>query len=317
MENSSIAILDLGTNTFHLLVVDPAKDTFEVIYREKIAVGLGRGGINEGYITAEAQKRALNAMIRFRRIIKKLKVEHIHATGTSALRCAKNSLEFIELVKEKTGIEIQIIDGDQEAEYIYHGVKTAVKMKFFPSLIIDIGGGSVEFIIADKEGIHWKQSFEIGGQRLLDRFHQIDPIPEEKIEELNDYLDHTLIDLKLACEKFKPVEIIGCSGTFDSLVEIYHETDEYEHAITGFRTERTLPLMSYLAIHKLLVGRNRDERLLVPGMVPLRADMIVVSSLLVKYILQEYHIKNIRVSSYALKEGLLTQILERFNKAIS
>ncbi|BDD00045.1 exopolyphosphatase [Persicobacter psychrovividus] len=310
MKKPKIAILDLGTNTFHLLVVEPYENRFEVIYREKIAVGLGRGGINEGYITPDAQKRALNALVRFRRIIRKLGVEHIKATGTSALRCAKNGQEFVAVVKDKVGIDIHIISGNEEAELIYFGVKKAVQLKANPSLIIDIGGGSVEFIIGNNKELLWKKSFEIGGQRLLDKFHEVDPIPNDQIVRLNNYLSDELKALASAIEQFHVEEIIGCSGAFDSFVEIFHESDETEHAKKGFRTERHLPVEEFLKINDLLVSKNRDERILIPGMIPLRADMIVVAALLVKHVIERFKITNIRVSSYALKEGLLTQILE-------
>jgi len=135
------------------------------------------------------------ALQEFKRKLDGLKVEKVLAFGTSALRNAKNSKEIIDKIKSTTGIETQIISGDEEAGLIYKGVDLALHFGNERSLIIDIGGGSVEFIIGNGEEIFWKQSFEIGAQRLLERFQKHDPILPTEIDEINLYFQESLVSL--------------------------------------------------------------------------------------------------------------------------
>ncbi len=303
-----IAVIDLGTNTFHLLIASIHEDKFEILYKEKTAVTIGKGGINQGYITLEAKERALKALDNFKRHIEQVGVEQIYATATSAIRNAKNGLEFKQEILEHTGINVRIINGNQEAEYIHLGVSNAVKIGPENSLILDIGGGSNEFIICNSEKVFWKGSFEIGAQRLLDKFHYHDPILKEEIDNLELYLDERLKALDLAMQEYKPTTLIGSSGTFETLSDIYAMEDRVER--DSQNTELPLPIARYLDIHKELIYKNREERMLIPGMIELRVDMIVVASSLIQYILRKYGINKMRVSTYALKEGLLLSIIE-------
>src|SRR5690606_1328820 len=120
-----------------------------------------------------------------------------------------------------TGIPIRIISGNEEADLIFAGIRDGLDLGSSPNLVIDIGAGSVEFIIGDQKEIFWKQSFEIGGQRLLEKFHKHDPIHGEEIAALNDYFATTLRPLRSALEKLHPNTLVGSSGTFDTLSEIY------------------------------------------------------------------------------------------------
>ena len=154
---------------------------------------IGMGGINEGYIAEDAINRALSCLGRFKLSCDKYLVEEIRAIGTSAIRDAKNSHEFIQRVKAKVSIEIKTVDGQQEANLIYHGI--AYKHIFTkPSLIMDIGGGSTEFIFADHEGIIEKKSFNIGISRIYQLFDLSDPLTSDDILKIERYLDESTGD---------------------------------------------------------------------------------------------------------------------------
>ena len=183
-----IAVIDLGTNTFHLLIVEYVNGLLHTIHKEKIPVKIGEGGIEEGLITEAALARGIHTLQYFQTIIKEHHITKVFATATSAFRNAKNQHQIKDAIKIKTGLEIDIINGDEEAQLIYEGVRHAVKLDTRKHLIMDIGGGSVEFIICNSEEVFWKQSFEIGGQRLMTKFHNTDPIPKSSILELQDYL---------------------------------------------------------------------------------------------------------------------------------
>lgn len=306
-----LAVIDLGTNTFHLLIVDLKGSDFTVVFKEKTAVRLGKGGISEGLITDEANLRALKALKRFRQVIDVHKVDEVSATATSAIRNAKNGQYLVDEIEKTTGIKTRIIDGMQEATYIYNGVKKALDIGPKPTLIMDIGGGSIEFIIGDRDQIYWKRSYEIGGQRLIDKFHKNDPIGPEEIDDLKEYLSEKLSSLKEIANQYQIECLIGSSGTFDTLSDIYRVQSGIDKEFDT--TELPLDFQEFNVIVNNLVSKSREERLLIPGMIQLRVDMIVVAVILVKFITETLKIKDIRVSSFALKEGVLLDIIDQIN----
>ncbi len=310
--NKKLAIIDLGTNTFHLLIaeVEP-KGSCRILSKEKVPVMIGRQGINHGTIIPEAQQRAVKTLKAFRATADREGVAEIYATATSAFRNAKNGQQLADTIRAETGIIIDIIPGDREAECIFLGVREALDLSEKDVLIMDIGGGSVEFILGNRQQMHWRQSFEIGAQRLLDLFAIQDPISEENIRQLNEYFDQQLKGLEDAIGQYRPQTLVGASGTFDTLSDIYAYQENL--TLSGDETELPLPYAGFLKIHQEIIHKNREERLQIPGMIEMRVEMIVVASCLITYIVERYAIKNIRVSAYALKEGLLKEILERFS----
>lgn len=308
MKQEKLAILDLGTNTFHLLIVGITERGFQEVIREKIAVKIGEGGINRSIITRTAKKRAIQAISQFFRIIKSEEVTQIHAFATSAIRSAANGARLIREISEKTGMEVKIISGIQEAQYIYAGVRQAVELGDSISLIMDIGGGSVEFIIGNTHTVLWKNSFEIGAQRLTDKFHRHDPVRTSDIIRLKKFLEKKLIPLKKAVEKYNPVTLVGSSGTFDTLIEIHQRKSGIERDWNI--TEHQLMLRDFYEIYNELISRNRDERMAIPGMAEMRVDMIVMSTALTQFILSDFGFSRIKTSTYSLKEGILYSILD-------
>jgi len=302
-----IAVIDCGTNTFHLLIADVTGQAMDVIHREKIVVKIGEGGISKGIITEAAAERAIKAITKFQQIISKETVDVVQALSTSAFRNASNSKEIINTIGDQTGIRIQIISGDEEAELIYLGVKQAYPMEQGKYLIMDIGGGSVEFIICSNRKLLWKESFEIGAQRLLDLFHAHDPISVEDVKNLNNYLRERLSSLQRAFKKYNPAVLVGSSGTFDTLSDIYKIRLQLNASVDNY--EPALDVAYYLPILDEIIRKNHHERLAIPGMVAFRADMIVVSSCLIKFLIEELGIKEIAVSHYALKEGAIKKIM--------
>jgi exopolyphosphatase/guanosine-5'-triphosphate,3'-diphosphate pyrophosphatase len=298
-----VAVIDMGTNTFHLLLVETKEGDFNVIHRERVAVRVGEKGINKGMITEEAAQRALNTLQDFKEKIVAHGIKQVFATATSAIRSAANGQELVDKIKKQTGIQTRVISGLQEAEYIYYGVTKALRIGQDPGLIMDIGGGSIEFIIGTDKQLLWKQSFEIGGQRLMELFHMNDPIQQPEIDELCGYLEGKLQELFDACEQYRPKTLIGSSGTFDTLSDIYREAASIQ--LAGEHTELPLTMEALQTIHHDILSKTRAERLAIPGMIPLRVDMIVVAMVLIQYILKKCDLNEIRVSAYALKEGVL------------
>jgi len=300
--------MDLGTNTFHLLIAEGRIGNFREIIHEHIAVKLGEGGINKDIIVPEAFERGIETMKKFRSQIDACDVHQLRAIATSSLRNAANGVDFIGRVKQETGIAIEIIDGKREAAFIYNGVKAAGFLSAESSIILDIGGGSVEFIIGNKEGILWKQSFEIGAARLMEMFHHTDPIPSASIEALNLYIENTLGELFLATKEMPIYTLIGSSGAFETFAELaaLKRSDTFDLKSTK---NYVFDLGELLTITDELVLSSHAEREANQAIIPVRVDMIVTASLITRYIIQKLDIINVALCTYSLKEGVLAEMM--------
>ena len=290
-----IAIIDIGTNTFNLLIVDRRDDQFETVYKERIGVGLGNKGINDSTIAPPAFKRGIKTLNEYKNKCLELNVNQIKAIGTSAIRNAKNQADFLKTVKQQTGIDIQIITGCEEAKHIYHGVK--INHKFdTPSIIMDIGGGSTEFILADQYGIIDKASFEIGVSRIyqyLRKPKQLDPDLVAKIERHLEKQTHHFFD-------DKSVDVlIGSSGSFKTFYELY---DNKRYPRDQYVDIGLLDLITNLNHIIYSSKKERDENDFI---IPIRKKMINIAAVKTNWIIKKLGIKAFLVSPYSLKEGAI------------
>ncbi|MBK9541105.1 MAG: exopolyphosphatase [Bacteroidetes bacterium] len=305
------AILDLGTNTFHLLIVEANSDyTYTVLHESKSVVKLGEGAIERNFIEKVPFQRGVKAVVNFARQIRNFSVNHIHAFATSAVRGASNGSEFVEEVFAKTGIKISVIKGEQEAELIYFGIRQCVELSPHPVLMMDIGGGSVEFIIGSNEKIFWKGSYNIGVARLLEHFSPSDPISNSQISEIEKFLEFQLQSLSKAIQDFPVQCIIGSSGSFESYAEMIAPSrdsrpDKHKSCTYEFQ------LNDYFNLHESLIRSTRKERKLMKGLLKMRVDMIVLASIITNLVLQKYSITQMKLSEYSLKEGALWKCLRQ------
>jgi len=311
MHPRRLALIDMGTNTFHLLIVEmpdvPGQKPVELL-RTKAGVRLGEGGISQGEIAPAAYSRALRTMLGFKEEIDLHGVTDIRATATSAMRVSRNGPDLARDIFEQTGIRVEVIAGAREAELIWEGVRQAVDLGSAPQLIMDVGGGSTEFIIANHSTIFWKQSFEIGAQRLLDRFfpHPAGIMEAADVAAEQAYLAEKLAPLAAAVEHFRPAGLVGASGSFDTLADLQAGR---VHSEAEQPPMRELALSSFQENLRHLLSLNHEQRVALPGMFPMRADMLVVAAVLIDYVLTTFGITTIRTSAYALKEGLLAEML--------
>jgi exopolyphosphatase/guanosine-5'-triphosphate,3'-diphosphate pyrophosphatase len=303
-----VAIIDLGTNTFNLLVAKvEATGEYRMLYQDKIGVKLGKGGINTKQITPEAFQRGIDAIEKHLQTIDEFKVDKIKATATSGIRSTQNGKEFIETLRSQFQLNVEVIDGNREAELIFTGVKQVFPFHNKPSLILDIGGGSNEFILANNEGILWKKSYNLGIARLLDRFSPSDPMTRDEVKAVNAYLDQALTDFTPIMEKHKPQELVGCSGTFDTFRALW----EAAHPNTVSQQHKPLfqfPEQAFAELYNRLIVSSAQERLQMKGMEAIRVEMIVLAAIFVKFTMDKYGLKQLFQSDYAIKEGVLKSL---------
>ncbi len=296
------AVIDIGTNTFHLIIAEISAGNIEVVYKTNVPVKLGEGRINENIIIPAAFERGLQALSAFSEEIKKQQVDVVKATATAAVRSALNGPDFVAAVQKLTGISIAIISGAQEAEYIFKGVQATGILKE-TSLVMDIGGGSTEFIICRPGEVLWKKSYPIGAARLMQAYFKTDPLPAADKKTIHAYLDTVLADLKTNCAHYQPKLLIGSAGAFESFAMMINPDLDLNHT-----TAAPIPYADYQELSARLLRSSHEERAHMKGLIPLRVDMIVMAAILTNYVLTEMDLQRIILSTYDLKMGILNDL---------
>lgn len=309
-----ISIIDLGTNTFNLLVAEILADKqINILHRSKYPVKLGEGGINQNYITKEAQKRAHLAFIEMRQIINSYHTIKTFGFATSAIRTAKNGMDFVKQIHQDFDIEIEVISGNREAELIYYGTREAVGLDDEVVAILDIGGGSNEIIIANSEKIFWKKSYPIGMTRLLEQFRPSDPIKMDELEEIEAFLKEKLSDLIQALKTYSVKTLIGSSGSFSTLRQIILAEEKNE--FKADQTHYNIKLEDFNTLHRRFLESTLEERMQMEGMDSARVHLMVIASILINFLVKESELSVLFQSAYALKEGALFDYLKALGES--
>ncbi len=305
-----ISVIDLGTNTFNLLVAEwDESGVPKILNRSKYATKIGKGGINENRITKEAIKRAQEAFDEMTEISNQFEVSRTLAFATSAIRSADNGAEFVQLIEEKYNITIEVISGDREADLIFTGTKKAIELNHEPVAILDIGGGSNEIIIANNEKVFWKNSYPLGMTRLLEKFNPTDPINKNMIKDIEEYLKSKMGDLLEALDIHSVKTLIGSSGSFDTFKQVLIADNPN---LNGFPvTHFEIKLKDFFKLHQLFLGSSIEERKQMKGMDPVRVELIVIASVFINYLVKVAGFSKLFQSSFALKEGALFEFIEK------
>ncbi len=303
------AVIDLGTNTFNLLIAETdGRSGYRVLHEERIAVKMGRGGIHKEKLLPEAIERGLTALSLHEANIRKFGASRVRLIGTSAIRGASNREEFIEKVRNRFGWELEVIDGNREAEYIFSGTISSLPPLKEKYLLVDIGGGSNEFILAEEGRIIWKKSFNIGIARVLELFQLSDPPTQQEIAGIENWFNEHLKTLKEICNTHMPKVLVGCSGAFDTLMDIL----EGKEPDATMRTSSFFPLNEFHRIHSSLISVTRDERSHIPGVDKNRVEMIIIATIFINFILRELHIRELIHTHFSLKEGVMIEMSNNY-----
>jgi exopolyphosphatase/guanosine-5'-triphosphate,3'-diphosphate pyrophosphatase len=293
-----IAVIDLGTNTFNLSVAEKQGNEFVTILGDKEGVGLGLGGINSGLITDDAIARGLDTLRRFKSLAEKNGVTKFVLVGTSALRNAENRQTFLDIVWRELKLKIHVIPGAEEAALIYAGV-TSVRKPEHKALIMDIGGGSTEFIYADASGPIKSRSFEIGVSRIYQMFRLSDPLSEKDGQLIEDYLNTSCGDF---FDDVQARELIGASGTFETFYELCFNRRYPERKTTSMNREEMLPHLDSV-INSTQAERNKNQ-----WIIPIRKKMAPIAAVKIQWIMRKLDIETVTISPFSLKEGVLQNL---------
>ena len=310
-----LAAIDIGTNSVHMIVVRVRPDlSFEVIDREKEMVRLGAGGLGGKKLTREAMSSALHALSKFERLARSHQVDEILAAATSATREAENGGEFLTAIGRTTGIRPRVITGTEEARLIHmaavYGVDTPRT-----SVVIDIGGGSVEITRGVGPDVQYARSFKIGVIRLTERFVSSDPLSgrdeRKMVKHIGAQVDAYL--RRVSSAGFD--RVIGTSGTILSVGTVANALDR--GVIPSETRNLRVQAKSIRRMRKAVTALDLQQRLQLPGLDPRRADLTVAGAVLLDTILRRLKAEEITLCDLALREGLVLDYIHQHHRDIA
>jgi exopolyphosphatase/guanosine-5'-triphosphate,3'-diphosphate pyrophosphatase len=310
-----VAAIDIGTNSIHMIVVDIRPDlSFEVIDREKEMVRLGAGGLGGRALTPEATHSALQVLSKFRRLAESHTVDEVIAVATSATREAENGGDFLRTVTQQTGIRPRVISGTEEARLIHSAAVYGASLPGERTVVVDIGGGSVEVTRGSGSAVEVGRSFKLGVIRLTERFVKTDPIEPRDERRLARHIDEECGKYLAQIARAGFDRVIGTSGTILSLGAIATASDTRN---AGVLRNRRVAAKQIRRVRKELVALDLERRLRVPGLEPRRADLAIAGAILLDEILRRLGAADITLSDLSLREGLVLDYIARHRKEIA
>ncbi|MFH5832610.1 HD domain-containing protein [Halalkalibaculum sp. DA384] len=304
-----IAAIDLGTNSFHAVIVDIYPDgSFRTVDKLKEMVILAEKGMGD-LLSGDAMERGLAALKKIKILCDNQGVEEILAYATSAIREARNGGEFIQRMIDQVQVKALAISGKMEAELIGHAVQHGISLDEKPVLMADVGGGSVEFIIANNKKFFYSSSKKLGVARMAAQFVSTDPISKKEKKKLRNHFKQQLQDLFEAAEKYEIDTIVGSSGTMENIGQMIANRNDISTKMT--LNELQFSAKSYKKFYKDFIKRSHDERLGEKGLDDKRVDIIAPGLVLLKLLIKQLGIENVKISESALREGMILQYIKK------
>jgi exopolyphosphatase / guanosine-5'-triphosphate,3'-diphosphate pyrophosphatase len=306
----TIAVIDLGTNGFRLQIAETFERMhYHIIHKEAHELKLASEGIH--HIGDAPFQRGVETMRHFSTVLKKHNVLKIKAFATAAVRMADNGRHFIETVKQETGIEIELISGAREAELIYKGMAAATPLSIEPILMVDVGGGSVELIIGNNEGMLWAHSFNIGVAILKQRFHKSEVITLKEIAAIKRFLNRETREFLHQLSVFKPKTLLVACGTLDFYVKILSKGLHSERG--GYETTQCeITKAEFNNFYKTFIVLPEHTLETMPEIPKDKIEMLAVSLVLMNWLMNTLGADNITASANSMKAGILYEMtLER------
>jgi exopolyphosphatase/guanosine-5'-triphosphate,3'-diphosphate pyrophosphatase len=303
-----MAAIDIGSNSIHMVIAEVDADGSIIpLWRMKEMIGLGGASFPGGKIPLQTIEKAISALARFQQAALQRHCEKIIAVATSAVREATNGGDLIAKVARQLGINIHVINGREEARLIYLGVRHSLPLRGGPHLIIDIGGGSVEFIVADHRRPMLLESRKLGAARMTSDFVHSDPISDEDLEKLRAHYRAELQPIADEVARYKPVQTIATSGTLENLAAM---SDPSPRTV-GDDKPRSIERGAFSDLLSKLLKMKSSERAKLPGLDEPRKDQIVAGAVLLDEIFRLFRTRRIQMCKTALREGILLNYLSR------
>ncbi|HRK29721.1 MAG TPA: Ppx/GppA phosphatase family protein [Tepidisphaeraceae bacterium] len=304
-----LAAIDVGSNSIHMIVAQADSDGgMTTLWRMKEPVGLGRISFPSRRLSGEAMQRAVTVLERFKQAAAQRRCEKTMAIATSAVREAQNGGDLIERIRRELGLWVRVVSARDEARLIYLAARHALDLGRRPHLIMDIGGGSVEFIVGDEQRAQILESRKLGAARLTARFVKSDPMSKDDRKAMARHFEKELGPLFEDIRRLKPASVIGTSGTLENIAQLcdgmFAEADE--HGLIG-----TIERGRFDKLLDKLVDATQAERASMRGLDDQRKDQILAGALMVKEVFERLGVKRIGICPAALREGVVLDYLGR------
>lgn len=305
-----LGAIDIGTNSMKLLVAGVEEDgSLEILSREKAMVRLGSETLVSGRLSPEAIEAGASTVEQFLTIARGAGAEVVRVAATCAVREASNSQEFIETVRRRSGLTVDVISGEEEARLINLAVRSEFPARLDPLFLVDIGGGSTEFVISDGNDVLLTESLPLGVVRLAARFGRSDPPAPRDLAEMRKAIRAAAKRAAEAVRRTGFKTCVGSSGTIQSLSLVYEAAVRgREPSPTG---HRTLTRQGLKEVNRLLRRTTEKEKIKIPGLDPRRRDISVPGGLLLSWILKRTGADAIVVGERGLREGILLDHIAR------
>jgi len=299
-----VAAIDIGSNSIRQIVADVSPEgAIQVVDEMKAAPRLATGLLSTGELSAASIQSALEALDRMATLARQLGAERIDAVATSAVREASNASAFLALVQRTTGLRVRVLDGDEEARLSFRSAVAHFDMGVGRTVVVDIGGGSLELALSAEGVIERLSSLPFGAIRLTEEFFSAGVTPK-RVRKLRRAVSEGIRE-GIPLRDWRGAQIIGSGGTFTNLAGIHLSRQ-------GILTARSvhdahIPHADLEHILNMLADMTPDERRAVPGLNPERADIIVAGVAVAAEILRRVEAREIVVSRYGIREGLLLE----------
>ena len=301
-----VAIADCGTNTFTLHVARITAEGWTTVFQQRRFVRLGADSFRTGRLAPDRMRRGWDALTSFREAALNLGATHFRAIGCSALRDASNARDFLQKAAE-IGWHVEVIDGQREAHWIHQGVADTVSESVLgdrTALTLDIGGGSVECVVWNREGVHDRHSLDIGVARLTDWIKPSDPLTAKDLTSLHRVVDAALVPLLNGLPASAPSLLIGTSGAFNTLAVLEDAKAQWHNP----READTLPLETLRSRCMALSRLSKDALRATPGVHPDRVPYMAIACALIHHLLEWFpSLVEVRRSRHTVAEGILVE----------
>ena len=306
-DNIRVAAIDLGTNSFHMVIVEesPGKGIVEVD-RVKDMICIGRGSISTKMLEEQAMQEGVATLKKFLVLATQRGVEpgNVIAFATSAIREALNRDVFIGMVRKETGLKVKVISGKEEAQFIYYGVRNAIRLGEKPDLLFDIGGGSVEFIIAGCDEVHLLESRKIGVARMLERFVTTDPISPYELKLIEQFCAAELYTSAEKARRMGVTRAIASSGTALNIARMIISGRASGTDIDGLN-QTGFTRQEFERFYRTVIPLDAPARRKLTGLDEKRVDLIVPGIILINTIFRVFGLKEVIISESSLREGMV------------
>jgi exopolyphosphatase/guanosine-5'-triphosphate,3'-diphosphate pyrophosphatase len=305
-----VAAMDLGSNSFHLLVADVHADGhIDPLVQEKEMLRLGDVVSRRGAVPPTAADQAIATVRRFRLLAEAAGATEVLAKATSAIRRAANGGELVDRIRAETGVHVEVIGGLEEARLIFGALRASVVLDPAPAVCFDLGGGSLEVMVGDASSLMWATSVPLGVARLTTDCVHSDPISKSDRRALRARIVEVLTPVVAEVQSFEPKLAVGSSGTLESLAEMVAARRAEDAPAT--LNQLTITRQEFLALHKDLLASRASDRLRYEGLDARRVDLIVTGSMVLATAMELFDLDRLTISEWALREGIVLDAVGR------